>query len=122
MTDTGTPATSSATTRALARAGLVVTGAFLASRLLGWLRIVVISQAFPDPAELDPYLAAFRIPDLIYQLVAAGAVGTALIPVLTELISGGQETRDARVSWPPLMSSVSTGMSAVPTAPAATSW
>ena len=41
------------TTRALARAGLVVTAAFLASRLLGWLRIVVIGQAFPDPADLD---------------------------------------------------------------------
>jgi putative peptidoglycan lipid II flippase len=88
----------SATTRALARAGLVVTGAFLISRVLGWLRIVVISQAFPEPADLDPYLAAFRIPDLIYQLVAAGAVGTALIPVLTELLNGGEETRASRVA------------------------
>lgn len=84
--------------RALARAGLVVTSAFLASRLLGWLRVVVISQAFPDPQDLDPYLAAFRIPDLIYQLVAAGAVGAALIPVLTELISGGQASRASRVA------------------------
>lgn len=104
MTPTDAPATPpttsapSATTRALARAGLVVTAAFLASRLLGWLRIVVISQAFPDPADLDPYLAAFRIPDLIYQLVAAGAVGTALIPVLTELLNGGEESRASRVA------------------------
>ena len=58
----------------------MVTGAFLASRLLGWLRIVVISQAFPDPPTCDPYLAAFRIPDLIYQLVAAGAVGIGAHP------------------------------------------
>lgn len=85
-------------TRALARAGLVVTGAFLASRLLGWLRVVVISQAFPDPADLDPYLAAFRIPDLIYQLVAAGAVGSALVPVLTQLFTDGEETRASRVA------------------------
>jgi putative peptidoglycan lipid II flippase len=85
-------------TRALARAGLAVTGAFLASRVLGWLRVVVITQAFPSPADLDPYLAAFRIPDLIYQLVAAGAVGSALIPVLTQLLSDGQETRASRVA------------------------
>ena len=98
MTDAGAPTASSTTTRALARAGLVVTGAFLASRLLGWLRIVVITQNFSDSADLDPYLAAFRIPDLIYQLVAAGAVGTALIPVLTELFSGGQATRASRVA------------------------
>lgn len=98
MTDTGAPSAPSTTTRALARAGLAVTAAFLASRLLGWLRVVVISQAFPDPADLDPYLAAFRIPDLVYQLVAAGAVGSALIPVLTELLGGGQETRVSRVA------------------------
>lgn len=84
--------------RALARAGLVVTGAFLASRLLGWLRVVVISQAFPDPAELDPYLAAFRIPDLVYQLVAAGAVGSALVPVLTQLFTDGEDSRASRVA------------------------
>jgi putative peptidoglycan lipid II flippase len=85
-------------TGALARAGLLVTGAFLASRLLGWLRLVVISQAFPDPVDLDAYLAAFRIPDLVYQLVAAGAVASALIPVLTGLITGGQESRASRVA------------------------
>ena len=90
--------TEATTTRALARAGLVVTSAFLASRLLGWLRVVVISQAFPDPSDLDPYLAAFRIPDLVYQLVAAGAVGSALVPVLTELFAGGQESRASRVA------------------------
>lgn len=98
MTVTDAPSTPTTTTRALARAGLVVTGAFLASRLLGWLRVVVITQAFPDPADLDPYLAAFRVPDLIYQLVAAGAVGSALIPVLTGLISGGQDSRASRVA------------------------
>lgn len=98
MTSPGAPSVPATTTRALARAGLAVTAAFLASRLLGWLRVVVISQAFPDPSDLDPYLAAFRIPDLVYQLVAAGAVGAALIPVLTELLSGGQETRASRVA------------------------
>lgn len=98
VTLTGAPSTPVATTRALARAGLAVTMAFLASRLLGWLRVVVITQAFPNPADLDPYLAAFRVPDLIYQLVAAGAVGSALIPVLTALVSGGEETRASRVA------------------------
>ncbi len=86
------------TGRTLARAGLIVTVAFLVSRLLGWLRLVVISAQFPAEGQLDPYFAAFRIPDLIYQLVAAGAVGSALIPVLTTLIADGAPRRAWRVA------------------------
>ena len=36
-------------------------------------------------AELDAFFAAFRIPDLIFQLVAAGALSSALIPVVAGL-------------------------------------
>ena len=70
---------------ALARAGLIVSGAFLISRVLGWLRLVVIVNAVRrDRRELDAFFAAFRIPDLMFQLVAAGAVSSALIPVVAE--------------------------------------
>ena len=61
--------------RSLARAGLIVTGAFLAARVLGWVRLLVISTTFGAGPELDAFFAAFRIPDLIFQLVAAGALG-----------------------------------------------
>ena len=81
--------------RTLARAGLIVTGAYLASRLLGWVRIAVFSAIFGASADLDAYFAAFRIPDLIFQLVAAGALSSALIPVLAGLLAGGEDRR----SW-----------------------
>ncbi|MEO6208126.1 MAG: murein biosynthesis integral membrane protein MurJ [Candidatus Limnocylindrales bacterium] len=71
--------------RTLARAGILVSGAFLTSRVLGWVRVVVIGNAFGASAELDAFYAAFRIPDLIFQLVAAGALSSALIPILVEL-------------------------------------
>ncbi len=83
---------------ALARAGLMVTGAFLASRILGWLRVVVLSNLFGAGAELDAYYAAFRIPDLIFELVAAGAISSALIPVLAGLIEHGERQRAWRVA------------------------
>ncbi len=86
------------TTRALARAGLVVTAAFLASRLLGWVRLVVIGNVFGADQDLAAYFTAFRIPDLIYQLVAAGAVASALIPVLSALLSAGTPSRAWRVA------------------------
>jgi putative peptidoglycan lipid II flippase len=65
----------------LARASLILTIAALASRGLGWLRLVVIGSQFGASRELDAYFAAFRIPDAIFQLVVAGALSAALIPV-----------------------------------------
>lgn len=85
------------TARTLARAGAIVGSAYLASRVLGWLRLVIIGNLFGASPELDAYLAAFRIPDLIYQLVAAGAISSALIPVLTGLLHDGQRERASRV-------------------------
>jgi putative peptidoglycan lipid II flippase len=84
------------TGRALARAGLIVSIAFLASRFLGWVRFIVIGNAF-RPAELDVFFAAFRIPDLVFQLVAAGALGSALIPIVTGLTATEQAPRAWRV-------------------------
>ena len=80
------------------RAGLVVTGAFLLSRILGWVRVVVIGTTFGASRDLDAFFAAFRIPDLIFQLVAAGALASALIPVLAGLLINGEPARAWRVA------------------------
>ncbi|HEX5466810.1 MAG TPA: murein biosynthesis integral membrane protein MurJ [Candidatus Limnocylindrales bacterium] len=81
----------------LARAGLIVSGAYLASRVLGWIRTVVFSAVFGVGTQLDTYYAAFRIPDLVFQLVAAGALGAAVIPVLAGLFAHDQDARAWRV-------------------------
>src|SRR5205814_7482253 len=94
--------------RTLARAGLIVTGAFLASRLLGGVRSVVIGAQFGAGTELDSFLAAFRIPDVIFQLVAAGALSSALIPIIAGLRATAEEQRAWRVA-----STVTTLMMAV---------
>jgi len=111
----GTPTASSptaasperVTARTLARAGLIVTSAFLVSRVLGYVRLAVITAAIPAGAErdLDSFFAAFRIPDLVFQLVAAGALSTALIPLVSGLVATGEEARAWR-----LVSSVTTLM------------
>ncbi len=91
--------TGGGTGRTLARAGLVVTTAFLVSRILGGLRLAIITAVFPigDPA-LDSFLAAFTIPDLIFQLVAAGALSSALIPIIAGLHAHGDDGRAWRVA------------------------
>ena len=89
--------TGGATTRALARAGLIVTFAFLLSRILGYVRYVVIAAAVPVGPELDAFFAAFRIPDFLFQLVAAGALSSALIPIVAALFATDEEARAWRV-------------------------
>jgi putative peptidoglycan lipid II flippase len=81
----------------IARAGLVVSAAYLASRLLGYLRVVVIGTTFGVGPELDAFFAAFRIPDLIFQLVAAGAVASALVPIVSGLLAGSESARAWRI-------------------------
>ena len=81
----------------LARAGLIVSGAFLVSRVLGYVRLVVIANTFGATPELDAFFAAFRIPDLIFQLVAAGALSSALIPIVSGLFTTGEHDRAWRV-------------------------
>ena len=83
--------------RSLAKAGLVVSGAYLVSRVLGYIRVVVIGTTFGAGEELDAFFAAFRIPDLIFQLVAAGAVASAVVPIVSGLLATGERARAWRV-------------------------
>jgi putative peptidoglycan lipid II flippase len=87
----------SSSTRALAAAGLIVTVASLGSRILGFVRYIVIARAVPDLASLDAFNAAFRVPDFLFQLVAAGALASALVPVIAGLFATGQTSRAWRV-------------------------
>jgi putative peptidoglycan lipid II flippase len=83
--------------RALARAGLIVSAAFLVSRILGWIRVVAITRAIDVGPELDAFFAAFRLPDLVFQLVAAGALSSAVIPILSALFATDENARAWRV-------------------------
>jgi putative peptidoglycan lipid II flippase len=64
----------------IARAAGLVMALFVASRALGLLREMVISAKFGTGGDLDAYLAAFRLPDILFQIVAGGALASAFIP------------------------------------------
>jgi putative peptidoglycan lipid II flippase len=83
--------------RTLARAGMIVAGAYFVSRILGYVRVVVITNEFGASAQLDAYFAAFRVPDTIFQLVAAGAFGSSMVPVLAGIFAKGEDERGWRV-------------------------
>jgi putative peptidoglycan lipid II flippase len=71
---------------------LIVATGYLASRLLGLARDVLISHQFGTSAELAAFRASFGILDLIYLVVAGGALGSAFIPVFSEAL---EQRRDA---------------------------
>ena len=82
---------------ALARAGLIVSAAYLVARALGYVRVVVIGSTIGEGPELDAFFAAFRIPDLIFQLVAAGTVAAALVPMVAGELGAGRAAHAWRV-------------------------
>jgi putative peptidoglycan lipid II flippase len=69
----------------------IVAGGCLLSRVLGLGRDVIISARFGTASELDAYRAAFGILDLIYLVVAGGALGSAFIPVFAGMLAEHRE-------------------------------
>lgn len=68
-------------------AALIVALSGIASRILGLIRDRILASKFGAGDTLDVYYAAFRIPDLLYNLLIIGALSAAFIPVFTGLIS-----------------------------------
>ena len=80
------------------RASLFMIGTLIASRLLGWLRLSVIGAKFGETPELDAFWAAFRIPDTLFNLLVAGALASAFIPVFTGYLAKEREDEAWRVA------------------------
>ncbi len=75
----------------IARAALVVLVGFAASGVLGVVRTAIISAQFGTGSALDAFLAAQRIPEIVFTLVAGGALGSSFIPIYARLRDENQE-------------------------------
>jgi putative peptidoglycan lipid II flippase len=58
----------------------------LIAQLLGFLRTMMVNGNFPivGNESTDAYFAAFKIPDFFFYVLAAGVLGVAFIPILSE--------------------------------------
>lgn len=65
----------------LIRAAIIVLIGFLASGVLGFVRTGILSAQFGTSEAHDAFLAAQRIPEIIFVLVAGGALGSSFIPI-----------------------------------------
>jgi len=78
--------TASTANRQIARAAGTIMVAFALSNLVGLVRQILITQAFGTGSAIDAFYAASTYPDLIFSLVAGGALSSAFIPTFTSFL------------------------------------
>lgn len=71
-------------------AALTLISMVFVSRVLGLVRDRLLSARF-GPDELGVYFAAFRLPNLIFELLVTGALTSAFIPVFTRYLTNNKE-------------------------------
>lgn len=74
-------------------AAFVISALTAASRVLGLVRDRLLAGAFfgGNEWQLDVYFAAFRIPDMIFQLLVVGALSAAFIPIFSDLLEKNKQ-------------------------------
>ncbi len=81
--------------RQVARRAGLVGSATLLSRVLGLVREQVMASWFGAGFATDAFNVAFRIPNLLRDLFAEGAMSSAFVPTFTEY----QHTRSQDEAW-----------------------
>lgn len=89
------PPESNTANRQIARAAGTVMLAFVLSQLVGLARYILIGDRFGTQAENDAFLAGIRLTDLVFNLVAGGALASAFVPTFTGFLAH----RDSTGAW-----------------------
>ncbi len=77
-------------------AAIILGVASFVSRLVGIIRDRILANQFGASDVLDAYYAAFKIPDLLYALLIAGALSVGIIPIFTKVY---QEHIGKKEAW-----------------------
>ena len=70
--------------KSLFKSSAIVSGMTLPSRILGFVRDMVVAVTFGASGLTDAFFVAFRIPNLLRRMFAEGAFAQAFVPVFTE--------------------------------------
>ncbi|MCX5657065.1 MAG: murein biosynthesis integral membrane protein MurJ [Candidatus Omnitrophica bacterium] len=76
----------STTHKRLARSAGIIGFGTSVSRLLGFIRDILIAKIFGTSIFADSFFVAFRIPNLLRDLVGEGAANAAFVPVFSEYL------------------------------------
>ncbi len=81
--------------RQIARAAGLVMAAFVLSNITGLVRQILVSQVFGTSGDIDAFNAAARLPELLFSLVAGGALASAFVPTFTGFLT----RKNRRGAW-----------------------
>lgn len=75
------------------RATIIVMITLLLSRILGFVREVIIANVYGASIETDAFFAAFTIPDVMFNLLVAGALSSGFMPIFTSYLAKDEEEK-----------------------------
>ncbi len=79
----------------MGRAAMLLTLAFVASRVLGLVRTALFATTFGTGQTSDAFVQASLLPDTIFNIVAGGALSSAFIPIFTKY----KTEHDEKTAW-----------------------
>ncbi len=82
----------------LINASLVIAASYVVSNLAGFFTRALIHAQFGQGLEQDAYRLAFNIPDLLFNLLAGGALASAFIPTYAGRLAQGQHAEAWRLA------------------------
>src|SRR5512135_3020562 len=86
----------------IARSAGIISLATFISRVLGYVKDMILARYFGATGISDTFFVAFRIPNLLRELFAEGSMSSAFIPVLTEYQTNqgaGEAKRLVRITF-----------------------
>ncbi len=79
--------------RRIARDAATVMIAIILGQVFSLLSSILITNAFGTGIANEAFNASNRLPDILYQLVAGGALASAFIPTFTTLLTRGERAK-----------------------------
>ena len=70
-------------------AAILISSAAFLSRIVGLFRDRIFAHYYAASNIMDAYHAAFKMPDLVYNLLIVGAISAGFIPAFTKLLNSG---------------------------------
>ena len=81
------------TRRGLVRAAVAIAAVTVAARVVGFLRVAVFARTVGTNPLGDTYQTANSLPNLVFEIVAGGALAAAVVPVVAGAVDRGDTER-----------------------------
>src|SRR3972149_1593227 len=69
---------------------MVVMAAFAVAKLAGVAQQILVTRVFGTSATLDAFYAANRLPEILFNLMAGGALASAFVPTFVGFLTRGE--------------------------------